>query len=266
MWTPASGAHAIERVSLAVIFTDAVPMKVLDAATQFTEALVADGTFPVKQDVASANIEFSVSLEDGGKSVVSQPDRVGVAFYADTDQSLELARYTKDLAVLSSYNYESWSAFVQHVQKTLIPYLAKVRDIVSIKTVKLEYDDRFVFEGDPTKANIDEVVNVPSLHLPKEAVGSGFPWHSRRGWFVPADNGAVLVNLDMSETRVARVDQPDIPFLSVFIKSVVEARLDEPVDEVAALNEIFKDLHTLSKEVFMSTLTDDAKEMVGIGE
>ncbi|WP_420006539.1 TIGR04255 family protein [Arenibacterium sp. LLYu02] len=261
MWVPAGNAHAIEQVTLAFVFSEKVPLKMLDASLEHVDEERDKGTYSVKGDVTAANIQVKVGAEN---EVRSQNDKMGYAYFVDQDGTVEGARFTKELAVISSVSYGTWSGFKEEYERVMVPFLKKVLLATSLRAVKLEYSDRFVFDGDPSAADVSQIVETSKLGLPDNAFGQGFPWHSRRGWFVPADNGAILVNLDIAESQVAHRDEPQKPLLSIHLGTMLEARFDAHVDDVQELNNIVEQLHNQSKGVTRSALTVDAANMIGL--
>lgn len=259
MWVPASESHAIERVSLTYVLSEQLPLKFLKSATAYLDEKLSAGEFSAKKTVQFSAVEIG----DAGAAPQS-PDVVGFSFFAKNNATEEVVRVQKDLAQFSASQYGTWKAFYQDAESCIAQFLEKAIDLTSVRAIKLEYVDRFVYDGDPSSADFSHVINLKGLGVPVAAVQSKMPWHDRRGWFDQVDRGPVLINSDIIVSDVVHRDRPDTPLKSVQILTVVETRFPDPIADVKDLQAVVDVLHTINKSVVASAITEDAAKKVGL--
>jgi uncharacterized protein (TIGR04255 family) len=257
MWVPASESHSIERVAVIYLFKEPLPSKFVQNASAYADGLMAEGKFIEKRLLQEANLQLY-----GAEALSKNTESVG---YTYVDKSGEEAlKILKDRAQFSATEYGTWKAFSQEADKTVGPFVSKALTLTGIRSIKLEYVDRFIFEGPISDVDYSEMLQMDKLGLPEEARGGELPWHDRKGWFTKWDMGNVLINLNVSASDVAPRDRPDARLKSIQIVTVSETRFSETIDQTEVATGILEKLHDLTKETFRSVMTEKAANLVGL--
>lgn len=160
--------------------------------------------------------------------------------------------------------YIRWSGFRSFVGE-VIHGMIDLLSVGSIQQVQLEFWDRFNHEGPLELVDWSELFS-PSAIAPVEQLQRRDLWHSHGGWFERDASGRkrlVRINID------GRADLPDLPQggIGVAIYSFVGLISEPPVTVRATRDDLlseFDSLHTRSKEVFGSVLTDSAKRSISL--
>lgn len=263
MWKPAAEAHAIERVALTFFFTDPLPLKLIEASVVHVDAMLG-GAFSKKQKMMAANLSVNLDQQGASNRVIQESTPSGFGYFVGEADQEEAVRFSPEICFFASSSYGTWAGFRDEAASVLMPFLELVLRATDVKTIKLEYSDRFVFHGNPKEADVREIIDLPAIHLPDTAIGKGFPWHSRRGWFIDADHGPDLINLDVTEALVTHRDRPDEPLVSIHVSTVIERRLTAPLADIEVLKKIVEELHLQSKSVTKDVLTKNSTTLIGL--
>lgn len=232
-------------------------MKFLQTSTAYLDDMLGAGKFSQKKIVREANLKIN-DIESRTQAL----DNIGFSYFSKTNE--EVASFRKSLAFFTASEYGTWKAFSQDADETMNPFLTKAMEITGLKSIKLEYADRFVFSGEPEDADFSEILKMSIIGLPDAATANGKLWHNHAGWFDQIDQGSVLVNSNLDVTDVTHRDQPDKPLKSVGIFTLVETRFTGLITEFEMAKIISNSLHSKSKDVFRSAITDAAAKMVGL--
>ena len=271
-WVPAAGVHAIETVAVSFVYAEHVTTKSINKLS--SDLRDSYGKFKLSKPKPIARLNVEVKLPEGADELnaktpasrVQTPEIVGWKFGDDNSGNFdgEILTLATDQVQYVSNEYGSWTGLCTRLWFLLSEYLENSTDIAEIKAIKLEYKDRFVFEGPQENANVNEVLNLPGSAFPEGVFKAGLPWHLNRGWFEGNDNGIILLNLNLALGSVSRHDDPDVPLSSVAIATVAEVRLETTLDSVEQLKSELEKLHITSKETVISAITGEAAELVGL--
>lgn len=206
-WVPAHRAHAIERVNVLLQFSDALPAKQMNA-------ILADGSLKFPElgfNSQNEESEFNIQLGPGGPAISFGQAGLAIGAGQQIQQSLgrvfrridgnevreELA-VNRTRVLYSSTRYESWSAYLARMRRLLDELLNKALVGTSIQLLKLEYWDRFTFEGKPEDADFTELFRKESVHIPHFPFESSQLWHAHVGYYAPESPEAKrLINLNV---------------------------------------------------------------------
>jgi len=245
-----------------VRFAQPVPDLVLKRALNATEETAfAAG---LKSRHSTRGLEFSVSA--GGIQAASREDGVrGLMFNAtfddDPSNTLRGTRLAEQIQldigqlIYRTWRYVSWTWQLQRMQSLMRPALDVLSGIVSISQTRLEYLDRFMFEGDLAAADVKSLLKFDSEHIAKHVFDATDLWHSYTGAFVP---GAV------KRLEVVNLDALDLPGIEdsestrwVHMTTAYEDRYNPlaeiPVDQVF---KSFDGMHFDLKQLLGSLITD----------
>ena len=268
-WKPAHEAHAIERVSATFQFKEAVP-------TKRWHTLVNSASSKLAQDFGFGHsfetVEFNVP-SIVGQQVVWQggpsPAPTGRAFQIiQGAEWLEEVNLQRTRFVYSATRYTRWQAFRTRTSGILSQYLKLALEDVDLALVKLEYWDRFVFDGKATEANYETLFNANSKYVSQFALSAPDLWHSHVGYFVPAPTGKRLVNLnidliDLNESNLlpgSEVTTRRSAGLYSMVQNTIELQFE-------ALEDVYADmdrLHTMLIDIMRDVVTPQVAKQISL--
>ncbi len=284
-WQPAHEAHAIERVSLTFQFVEAAPSKpwqsVLDAATKDLQAhnfsfMINALSFPevlITGAMQGQQPGLSIEMSPGG--LITQHQLVtGRTFRILEGTSVrEEIQIHRDRLVHQASVYDGWKSYKSRTLTLLGASLDKLLPLVDLANVKLEYWDRFVFDGDVREVDYSELLRSDSAHLPGFPFGTDRLWHSHVGYFTPlkgATRRLTNVNVDVLDlTQIAgATPQPVLPTLrrSVGIYTMAQDNIepaDSPSNHEGTLSSM-DGLHAGLKAVFSDVITATAADRISL--
>lgn len=111
--------------------------------------------------------------------------------------------------VYLSTRYDHWLPFRQRAYDLLETVLDQALQVVDLPIIKVEYWDRFTFDGQPSEVNYRDLLNQQSKYMPSFYFDLGELWHSHVGLFVPAtQRGKRLINLNVDAFDFADAATP----------------------------------------------------------
>ncbi len=284
-WRPAHEAHAIERVSLTFQFVEAAPSKpwqaVLDAATKDMQAhnfsFIANAlSFP--EVLISGAIQgqpgLSIEMSPGGIITQQHLAVTGRTFRIVEGTSVrEEIQIHRDRLVHQASVYDGWDSYKGRTLALLGASLDKLLPLVDLANVKLEYWDRFVFDGDSRGVDYSELLRSDSAHLPGFPFGTNRLWHSHVGYFMPLEGTArrlTNVNVDVLDIiqSVGLDPQSGSPTQrrSVGIYTMAQDSIqptDSPSDQGGTIS-IVDGLHADLKAVLSDVITAEAADRISL--
>jgi uncharacterized protein (TIGR04255 family) len=147
-----------------------------------------------------------------------------------------------------------WQLMRQPLQQALIAG--------EVDNIRLEYWDRFNFDGEPTEARIDTLLENAALLFPPETINGLSLWHYNRGWFSDAPENKFLVNLNIDANDIALPSGEIVRSAGFY--NFVEYRPQGIDLDVEAATSVMQKMHNLSKIVFGKAVTADIQTLVGL--
>lgn len=282
VWVPAHQAHAIERVNVLLQFSEPIPAK------QMT-AILADGSlkFPAvgfnSQNEESG--EFNIQLGPDGPSIAFGQAGLAIGSGQQIQQSMgrvfrriegnevrEELSINRTRVLYSSTRYESWSAYLARLRRLLDETLAKALVVASIQLLKLEYWDRFTFEGKPEDADFTQLFRQESVHLPKFPFDAGRLWHSHIGYYAPdMPQRKRLINLNVDVLDLVIGGPNNMPVngqtkRSAGIYSMAQDTRDPTrlIDDSDTVSQVLTELHSDLISILHDILTPTAKDRISL--
>jgi uncharacterized protein (TIGR04255 family) len=264
-WRPIHPNHAIERTRIVVQFTDELPRKTIQKLGEAFDAQRAQFGFGPRSEIKS--LSFSLNVDEPSMPV-AMPDLQPSGWQYNREVGkgaiAEAVTLKPEGLVYENTDYVRWAGFWERSSGIIQPLVSEAASITDFKLFALEYFDRFVFVGSPRQADpsllvSDRLVNT----LPNSARDGGEPWHIHRGWFETIDGIRVLINqnLDAQDGFVGKGK----PSRSVGIYTKVERRDQSDTVDANQFKEDMKRMHDISKMVFSDAISDEAHEMIGLG-
>lgn len=173
----------------------------------------------------------------------------------------------------ASGRYDGWVLFLERLADMIGDAQTEVGDLVSTALLRLEYWDRFIFDGPTDQARYSDVLEVGSRYIP------GFPnetaelWHSHIGYFLPETAlGRCLINVNVDTAdipdRVVNLD-PSVPSTlkrSVGIYSLAQQSLatTAAASTSAEISAIADELHSTLNKVFAGVINKEMNVRIGL--
>lgn len=261
-WRPLHTNHAIERVKLAIQFSESIPAKV---SKQMSEAigmkrhdLRMTGPTPVQ----TIDLQFT----PGMSAPVAQPASTGWQFTRAAGNGLPLEAVLCDGTLLSyeTSEYQRWDVFKRRLSKVLDEPVARAAVSLDLASVVLEYTDRFIFDGAAEQADVEDLLNGMTAVLPEAALQGRSLWHLHKGWFESEDGGEVLINQNF-DAQDGSVPGRSDPIRSIQILNRSELRQHMFPLNIEQLAEHLEVLHNSTKSLFTRALAAKYHSSVGIG-
>ena len=206
-WRPAHETHAIERFNVTLQFNDQVPLKTwqpIVAAVQerfLKEGFVAPAA-AIGQPTGMAAV---IMIGQAGLQVPILPqgqhDRLFVL--SDEGTPREEARISRQQLALAVNRYNGWEALRARIEGVFDGLITQALQQVALSLVKMEYWDRFIFDGPIEDINYAELLSSKSVHVPSFPFSTKQLWHSHSGYFVEERRPLRLVNVNLDVADLA---------------------------------------------------------------
>ena len=182
-WQTAHKDHAIERVGVAFTFSEQIPSKpwtllVEDAVkVRVLEGFTASA--PPAPPVLGPGMKqaFLFAVGPGGISLSGNEGGRVLQRLVDNalheEITLQRNQYTY---VVTRYN--RWDDFQARTNEIFGKYIDTAIGLVSLRSIKLEYWDRFVFVGTPDKTDYSTLLKRGTKHAPEFCFETSGLWHS----------------------------------------------------------------------------------------
>lgn len=272
MWKPLTPRHAIDTMAMVITHVEPISSLVFRRLIRILEPTTFEQGLTNRQPMQAITFNF----EAGAPAQVRQMPANGMQFQKQslTRDSMDnvVNKVVEELVIDPSHmlyknmNYSRWETVSSYYWKMCSEAISVITDTVAIKTIRLEYLDRFIFAGDPSAASATGVIRQESDLVSPHIFSQHDLWHSHTGKFEPLGNGdrrLHQVNIDM-------VDITGGDFVgsrSIAVMTAVEDRfegsgLEEATGEALRLR--FNDLHEIVKTLFCATIDDGMLRAVGL--
>lgn len=277
-WQPAHEAHAIERVSLTFQFDEPIHSKPwqsllaaasLDLPKQGFNAISDHHELPLAQIVSPAGSRGPAP----GFAIPGQPIQLAVTGRSfqvvNGGQVREEVLLLRNQFTHATLLYNGWASHRSRVLALLGGYIERALTLVNLQLVKLEYWDRFLFDGDPEDVDYGSLLRRGSRHLPGFPFGMDQLWHSHVGYFVNSGASQRLVNVNVDAFDVAESpapDQPPVRRRTVGIHTMAQDTMgpDPSLTVQNGVGSTLEALHTTLKETFADVITPEASERISL--
>ncbi|WP_316172385.1 hypothetical protein [Bradyrhizobium sp. SZCCHNRI2049] len=158
---------------------------------------------------------IAISIPGGGVIPALQPQATSGRLYNALeempagDQPVPAA-VTEQLQITVSdityrtWRYVSWRWQRDRVKSLVAAALSQTLDVVPIASVRLEYLDRFRFDGVPAEAEYTHLLRRDAKWLPPHIFEAGARWHAHTGKLLSSDAGVLRiahVNVDVVDAQ-----------------------------------------------------------------
>jgi len=259
-WVPLNENHAIDVAAVVVTFIPSLPDRLLSKALAVTETAAND--LELTERVPQKSMQWVMSADGTpvvaptgsvqGQEFNSVAKRRAIGLFPDRPvEQLSLDQASVDY---KTWNYVSWPYHIKRIRDLMTPCLELVSDVVSVAALRLEYLDRFRFDGQAMRARPSDVLKQSTLVAPHifERIGL---WHSHTGAFL--DNSAEVrrllqVNVDCRDVGAGPRQPNSEPTRWIDITTARENRSSRASAEQWGSNDVFAALDAMHSEVKMT--------------
>jgi uncharacterized protein (TIGR04255 family) len=275
MWRMFHTTNAIEAMVISAQFTQEVSQTLINRMIREVERLTTSLGMIDRQNLTG----FHVRISNDGP--VSQPTTLnGVQFQRRSlvkngdgavEQALVLQfEISPGGLTFQTWRYESWEKELPQALKLLTAALNIAANSAAIASLRVEYLDRFVFEGDPNDANVSDLLKSDSKWLAPFIFDAGNLWHCHVGRFADIgekDRKLLLVNVDAQDlTRPDNLaGRRSLMMVTVAEKQFVKPGWEmEPGEISGALQPVLENLHNSAIELFSGLMNQEFAKKNGL--
>lgn len=209
MWHPIHDNHAIDVMAAIVVFREQIPelpfKKILKASEDVAFAEGLRSRHSIQQGI-------EIQLSNGQPSIGSLPSsgRMFNSLEEMSESQPTPARLVEQLQIMPNqvtyrtWRYISWSWQSNRLKQLMAPALEVASSLVQVATARLEYLDRFRFDGAVESANVADVLRRDSDKLAPHIFSRRDLWHSHSGAFLD-DEGTTR---RLEQVHVDALDDP----------------------------------------------------------
>jgi len=203
VWRPAHAEHAIEKASFVINFQENIPKKIFDAATiAASKELIAAGFVPSVAPAEAGTI--TIELINSNAHPINS-DVKAFQMIRSNEIFEEIIIRRKQLIYITS-RYPRWSRFKERIESVFGRLIESFLHVSDIEFLKIEYFDRFVFDGDRHEARYEELFKRGTPYIPKFYFDRNDLWHCHAGYFITSGKGYQrLINANVDIVDVAPV-------------------------------------------------------------
>jgi hypothetical protein len=261
-WLPLHENHAINVMALAITFAEPIPAPMFRKAFAAAEGAATAAGLLHRQPLMNG-IQFSVvngvmqpaQQAPSGGGIFSSYYENDLALSAISSQPLEQVQIESSNIVYRTWNYVSWSWQRDRYFELLSKAFETIDGMVAPAAIRLEYQDRFFFDGNPHDADPATLLKAGSRYVAPHVFDERGVWHSHTGSFLDgADVSRKLlqINIDANtegeregsrrwvtittsrENRFSTNFDESVPFSAELIGNVIDLQHAELIDALAA--------------------------------
>ncbi len=189
-WLPLHENHAINVMALVVTLAEPIPAPMFRKAFSRAEEAALKQGLTHRQPVMNM---IQISVQQGIVQPVQQVASGGAIFssYFDNEmfpvgspQLSEQLQIEPLSIVYRTWSYVSWSWQKQRYFELLGSFFEIISGLVAAATIRFEYQDRFVYEGNPLDADPALLLRKGSPYLAPHVFEERGMWHSHTGRFL----------------------------------------------------------------------------------
>lgn len=261
---PVHAAHAIERVSAAIVFNSPITGNEWLAVSRALASCAGKLELEKYEDVTGFTPQ--ISAQGGQLPTFSVGLMTGARFVRESMNGDELVSVnaSRTGVQLESRQYIRWAGFEEMLKEVVESVVGAFPEHALISQVRLDYLDRFIERqsGRPHaswREVLQEGDHISPDHLDRETA-----WHTHVGWFEDhKDTGRLLLNLNVDVFAEPVEDDPTPRSISIYslVSSITPGSVARDSRDILKR---FDALHTRSKVVVRSVLTPGMQSRISI--
>jgi uncharacterized protein (TIGR04255 family) len=266
-WEPARADHSIDRVVATINFPNPIDANSFDevvvAARKAAAVHSLTDRFDVIEPITLPAGQNVINL--GVESIQGAPPRriIFRRMEPNTNMAVDQFSVSMQRITLETSRYRRWVDFFEMLKGTVGDIAASYPTILSVRSVRLEYVDRF--NSTTSDADQWEVINKTSDYLSPAVRDKNNALHVHSGWFdfeTPQVRRLTNINIDITDVEIPPPPEP-IRKIAVLSLAQVEALeggvLDNPLERIDAH-------HGYLKSIFGKIITPEAAARVALND
>lgn len=259
-WRPRHEAHAIERVRLLFKFCEPIPSKMVAKSSEETRQKAFDLGF---DDVGPAESSIATIKLQGHSAQTEPSPKNGFVMRRHQDGAVVEEVGFRDMVYgYMTKTYGRWDSLVTRLEEILFPSLNNISEVAELDSIKLEYWDSFVFEGDPLEADVSKLLSFVDAAIPPDVRAGSSAWHSHVGWFEGEEETPTLINRNIDVVDTSNGEGKDMRSLGMY--TLVERRSKSATLDFQSVRELINGMHNRSLLLFGESLSAEYRDQIGI--
>jgi hypothetical protein len=269
-WVPLHENHAIEQMALVVSFQEPLPQLAWRKLIATHEEAVFSAGLKARNEVQGFQLAFG---QDSGPPTQAPVNVMGFTYHATGDTpgaKTEQLEVNQSQIIYRNWRYVSWKFTTSRLISFLIPLLEAMAAIAQVASVRLEYLDRFRFDGKIGDATVSDLLRPDSSFISPHVYKEKGQWHNHTGKFLETYDGGGGRVLQIAMDSIDLASKPfEIPSQRwVHIMTAIEDRIVSTTgvvlrtfDSMAFQENLDRD-HVALKYVLASIITDELAKRI----
>jgi len=215
-WVPLNDNHAIDNLVVAIKFPSPIPSLLFKKTLALVQTAAFDNGLRSRHSLAPMQM---VEITGGQASTVTQVPQGqmfnSVAPATDEqpvpNQVIEQIICANNTISYRTWQYVSWEWQIKRMELLLLPVLELLSDTMSFGSIRVEYLDKFRFQGDIMLSKTDLLLNSKSKWLPSHIFERTGQWHCHTGCFLPtpaSDRRLLQIFIDSVDQPISVATDP----------------------------------------------------------
>jgi uncharacterized protein (TIGR04255 family) len=274
-WRPIHDNHAIAAMAAVVTFAQPIPDRLLKATVEASEQAASELGLGSKAPIKALQIAVGSdgTLQTGSSAAVQgqtfdalfeTPDGLPIS-----TQVAEQLQVNQRAIIYRTWRYVSWKWQFDRISKLMARPLQTVKSAVAFGNIRLEYLDRFRFDGDVAAADTKQLLRIDCPLIAPHVFMARDLWHCHTGSF--------LTTIDhrkrLQQVMIDAIDEPYPPQEGVTpvrwinITTALEDRFTQQLtdDQEIDVDAVFQTLDTMHdslKETLASIITEPTAKQI----
>ena len=259
-WRPKNETHAIERMSVGINFRQPISYELIE---KFSREIVKNHEhlgFNYNGPIQATTFELVPEVKIVGK----HQGTAGIVLRRNSESTKveEELGFRDKMFFYTTLSYERWSSTKSRLQSILLPVVTNAAKKFDIQSIRLEYWDNFIYDGEPQKADVSKILNKFQMVIPQNSLKGEAPWQSLFSWYEELEPEPTLIRQAFNTSDKVNQDDSKTRILDVY--SLVEKFLNNAVKGDTEIIKIIDKLHMTSLRIFSEVLSKNFHKRVSI--
>jgi len=272
-WRPVHDRNSIAMLAVVVRFTgeltDIASKKVFESAENAARQFGLNREEEIHSVGFDANAGKLIKPNIGGYVFSSEEGIVSIpGLKIDFVNQLQV---DKSSLMFRTTHFESWKTVADCIEPLFSPIIGITSNIINVAQIRLEYLDKFFYNGDENEAKTDELIKRDSHYVSPHIFENRKKWHCHVGFASAREkySGESVTQINMDASLLKSRSEPQEILRSIQIMTAIETRkpyAEEKEGEysyrdvINHLNNMHDDLNDLLREV----VTEDMSRKIGL--